>query len=281
MNNGKSKKIAYLGPENSFSCLAVKKYISGLEQNYAPLLCSIFFDVLDNVKIGAADLAIVPLENSTEGIVNEVTDGLIFSDTDLYINADFSIAIDNFLIYKNGSKLENINTLYSHWQPFGQCRNTIKKLLPNAKVVFENSTASAVAAIKDNASAAIGGKQLVSGNFIASDKPINDATDNRTRFAIISKYNSFCPTHTKSTITFETQNKSGALVEILSILKKHNLNMTRLESRPHKSHLGRYIFLVDIAANAHDKKTATALSLIEKKSSFYKFLGSYRTIDLD
>ena len=295
-----SKKIAYLGPQNSYSQLAAQKIANKDDVLVSHLT---FLDVLNSVQSGDSDIAVVPVENSTEGLVSEVTDGLIFdvaksdSKNQLYINFEFTMAIDNFLITKKGADFNCIKTVITHPQPYGQCRHTIKKLLPNAKIVYADSTSSALAAIKDNKTASIGGKQLADKKFIASDKSINDAPNNSTRFVVLSKsavgavinrpegcgagdlleakLNSNPSPPQKFTIVFEAQNKPGGLVEVLQILANASLNLTRLESRPHKTQLGRYVFLCDILGNYNSSVTQSAISNLKDKTLFYKYLGSY------
>jgi len=279
-----NKKIAYLGPKDSYSFLAASEF-----SNDGDSLISLatFLDVLDYVRHNKADLAVVPLENSTEGLVNEVTDGLIFNNgqldnlyndeksDNLYINYEFSLPINNFLIAKEKADFSKIDKVFTHWQPYGQCRNTLKKILPNAKIIFSDSTSSSIASIKNTAQAAIGGRQLVSDGFKSSDICINDAQDNCTRFAVLSKENITCAKNTKLTVCFEAHNKPGGLLENLEVFKNANLNMTRIESRPHKSKLGRYVFIVDILGNVLDDKTNKALEKLKKSVEFYKYLGGY------
>jgi len=273
-----SKKIVYLGPTKSYSELAASSFA-----NKGDILISSpsFLDVLDAVKNGEADLAVVPVENSIEGIVNEVTDGLIFTmgesgiAANLYINFEFYVTINNYLISKKGCDFSKIKTVVSHWQPYGQCRHTLKRFLPNARIIYADSTSNALAGIKDKTVASIGGLQLVEGDLIASDVCINDAPNNITRFVVLSKDNVICDKNSKITIAFEVQNKPGGLIEVLSILRDFDLNMTRLESRPHKSALGRYVFIADIVGNVKDIKIAEALKKIEDSTSFYKYLGGY------
>ncbi|MCL2375700.1 MAG: ACT domain-containing protein [Firmicutes bacterium] len=245
------------------------------------LSCPTFLDVLTNVHTASADCAVVPIENSIEGIVNEVTDGLIFGigakeHSFLYINAEFSIPIENYLIAQKGAGFSCIKTIITHWQPYGQCRHTLKKLFPDAKVIYADSTSAALSAIADVYTVTVGGKQLLSDAYVSSEFSVNDAPNNRTRFAVLSTNDISDTKNTKITIVFETKNRPGALVEILQIFKYAGLNMTRLESRPHKSQLGRYIFIADILGNTMDKKTVKALEQIRQKSEFYKYLGGYK-----
>ena len=267
------QKIAYLGPENSYSFLAAKT-VAGKDDVLVALPS--FSEVLENVRNGGADVAVVPIENSIEGNVNEVTDGLILGGTSLYINAEFVLTIDNYLIALDGADFSKIETVVSHWQPLGQCRQTVKKILPNAKIVFADSTSAALGRVTDTKTAAIGGKQLVRKGLQKSNGPVNDVPDNHTRFLVLSKNDSQKPENDKLTIVFEAENKPGGLLKLLEFFNGFKINMTRLESRPHKSALGRYIFVADIMGNISDKNTLSALELIKKHTIFYKYLGGYK-----
>jgi len=265
------KKIAYLGPENSYSFLAAKRI---MKTDDMLLPYPNFLEVLDRVQNNLCDCAVVPVENSIEGAVNEVTDGLIFN-RNLYINVEFSIPIDNFLIAQAQADFKKIHTIYTHWQPYGQCRNSLKTQFPNATIVFKESTSAAVTCIQNPFCAAIGGEHLCTMGLQLSDSSLNDTQSNRTRFVVVSKKNQPDITHDKFSLAFEVQNRPGALLEFLQVLNYQNLNMTHIESRPHKSELGRYIFIVDVLGNVLNTKVAYALKQIKNMTQFYKFLGSY------
>ena len=269
------RKIAYLGPENSYSFLAAKRIA---REDDILIGMPSFFDVFECIYKNSADVAVTPLENSVEGNVNEVTDCLIFGgyDKPVFINAELVCKIENFLIAQRDADFNDIETVVTHWQPYAQCRQMIKKLLPNAKIVFADSTSAAVGSISDNKTAAIGGAQLVSGNFKKSDYTVNDIENNCTRFGVFSATESVSPENNKLTIVFEAENKPGGLLRLLEIISVFGMNMTRLESRPHKSALGRYIFIADITGNIFDNDTVSALELLKRNTVFYKYLGGYK-----
>ena len=268
------RRIAYLGPENSYSFLAAKR----IAQNGDVLMeMPSFTDVLESVRECRADIAVTPMENSVEGNVNEVTDCLIFgSDEPIFINGEFVFGIENFLIMRKDADPEKIRTIVTHWQPYAQCRHTLKRLLPDAKVIFADSTSAAVKSISDSETAAIGGKQLVSELYKRSDGTVNDNRENCTRFIVLSKNDLPDRENNKFTLIFEAENKPGGLVRLLEIINAFGMNITRLESRPHKSILGRYVFITDIAGNVLDNSTSSALELIKRNTVFFKYLGCYK-----
>jgi len=269
------KKISYLGPTNSYSYLAAKKVM-----NADDILIEMpsLTDVLKALREGSADIAVTPMENSIEGNVNEVTDNLIFGGdkNPVFINSEFVLKIENYLISKKDADFTKIKAIITHWQPYAQCRQNIKRLLPDAKVVFADSTSAAVEGILNNETAAIGGEQLVKENYKKSDYVVNDNIDNCTRFATLSKSENNNPKNDKFTIAFEVENKPGGLLRLLEIINVFGMNMTRLESRPHKSALGRYVFIADITGNVLNNDTSSALELIKRNTAFYKYLGCYK-----
>jgi prephenate dehydratase len=275
------KTIAYLGPESSYSFLAAQK---AAEKGDTLIGLPTFSDVFNAVRVGSADSAVIPIENSVEGNVNEVTDCLIFGpgqspdDAPLFINAEFVLTIENYLIALKGAALEGIKTIATHWQPYAQCRQSLKKLLPNAKIAFADSTSAAVASLKDGEAAALGGKQLITEKHAALGPTVNDVEGNCTRFALLSAEDREAPENNKLTIVFEAENRPGGLLRLLEIINVFGMNMTRIESRPHKSVLGRYVFIVDLNGNILDNNTASALELIKRSTIFFKYIGNYREL---
>jgi prephenate dehydratase len=268
------RRIAYLGPENSYSFLAAKRIAR--DDDVLTEMPS-FTDVLESVRECRADIAVTPMENSVEGNVNEVADCLIFGDDrkPLFINEEFVLVIENRLIMQKDADPDNIRTIITHWQPYAQCRHTLKHLSPDAKIVFADSTSAAVKSISDDYTAAIGGRQLVSEGHKMSGI-INDNEDNCTRFAVLSSNDLLDPKNNKLTVVFEAENKPGGLLRLLEIINAFGMNMTRLESRPHKSVLGRYVFIADVTGNILDNSTSSALELIKRNTALFKYLGCYK-----
>jgi len=269
-------KIAYLGPENSYSHLAAKK---AAKEDGVLIPKPAFPDVFDAVRAGAADAAVIPVENSVEGNVNEVTDRLIFNAEPLFINAEFTLKIDNYLIARETADFNKIETVITHRQPYGQCRETLRRLYPAAKIIFADSTSAAEGKLSDEKTAAVGGKQLLSKSLKISENSVNDNDENRTRFAVISKTDAPDKESNKLSIAFEAENKPGGLLRLLQIINAHNLNMTRIESRPHKSVLGRYVFIADLAGNVLEADTAAALKELKADTAFFKYLGCYKALN--
>jgi prephenate dehydratase len=298
-------KLGYLGPKNSYSYLAAAEVakteateVEAVEyKNFYPLLCA--------CNDGLVDKAVIPLENTIEGTVNECLDMLTW-DVDLLIEREIILNIDNRLITLKQTSPDDIKVIYTHAQPAGQCKSYLNKNFPSAQIVFCDSTSQAVSRL-DGGSAAIAGAHFSGENLRLSDKTIQDVIVNKTRFVVLSKCgasaatgvaagtanknnaatgaepaanaasNAAATTEPKAKrkifIVFETKNKAGGLLEIIRILKNHN--MTSIQSRPVKRELFRYIFFVDFDGSCADKRTAAVLSKIERAAVFYKFLGNY------
>ncbi len=268
----KPERIAILGPKDSYSYLAASGYFKdGAILVEYPTITGAIMGVY-----GGCDAAFVPYENSSEGTVSDTVDALI--ENDLYISLEYDLKIDNRLLFLKGADINKIKKIYTHRQPYGQCRRNIAARFRAAEIIFCDSTSAAAAMVSDETSAAIGGIQLLSGGvrLAASDFSMNDQRDNRTRFILVSKNESNDPLCDRSTVVFEGENKPGGLVSLLSIFDKRSINLTKIESRPRKDIIGRYLFIVDFNGGARDPRISGALKELSEKTVFYKFLGSYR-----
>lgn len=268
-------KIGYLGPKGTFSQEALEEYAGN--KVHAALDFGTISDMLYAVEAGKIDEAVVPIENSIEGAVNATLDMLAF-DVDLKIKAELLIPVNQHLLVKRGAKIEDIKCIISHPQPFGQCRNFIEKNFPNAIIKYSYSTAEAAnevaegngecAAIASISAAKVYGLDVAARN-------IQDTSNNSTRFVVLSKESGKRSGYDKTSLVFSTEDKPGSLYRILDIFNLWDINMTRIESRPAKSRLGNYIFFVDIEGHIEDVDVRDAVTMVKRKTSFYKFLGSY------
>lgn len=269
-------KIGFLGPRGTFSEEAVKAYTRGKGQ-YIECDYNIMSEILQAVQNGEIDEGIVPIENSLEGAVN-VTLDMLAAEADLKIKAEEVIAIKQNLLVKKGTGIKDIKYLLSHPQPVGQCRKYINATLSGAEVKLVYSTSEAAIQVAE------GGKDLAAiGSTAAAEaygldilaQGIQDGDNNFTRFVIVAKEDSQKTGSDKTSIVFSTEDKPGSLYAVLEIFNLWDINMVRIESRPAKNQLGRYIFFVDIIGHRDDDDIRDALTMIKKKTSFFKFLGSY------
>ena len=268
-------KLYFLGPKGTYSELVAKK-INEILPQYDMEAVSTITKVVDLVD-KSDDIAVLPIENSIEGIVRSTIDNIYQSD--VKIQAQIDIKIEHCLISK-ADDIKKINHIISHPQALAQCQKFILENF-NEKIdlIETSSTASAGMGLKDydeTYSAIVSPSLANELNYNILDKNIGDIKENKTRFVVISKYNLRLGTPNRTTIVFNTKNEPGALLKILSIINKYNLNLVYLESRPSKVVFGEYNFFADIDKGSCEIKEA--LSEIESECNFYKMLGSYPDI---
>jgi len=264
--------VAYLGPKGTWTHqAAIKKF--GHSINYSAQ--ANFAEVFDQVERRKAHYGVVPIENSTEGAISHTLD--LFVDSPLQICAQILLRIENGLMAC--IPREEIKTLYSHPQVFGQCRNWILRNFPQADLVEVSSTTKAAAIAKEKAhegAAALGGKLAADLNGLTIlEESIQDRATNTTRFLVIGEKT--CPPtgNDRTSILFSILDRPGSLVKALQAFDKLNVNMSKIESRPSKQRDWEYIFYVDLAGHCQDKPVSDALTELEKHCSLVKIFGSY------
>ena len=267
----KKLKVAYFGPEATFTHLAAIKNF-GREAHFIPVKS--IGDVFDEVENNRADYGVVPIENSTEGIVNHTLD--MFIDSELKICSEILMKISENLISRENEVIK-IKKIYSHPQPIAQTRNWLEDNLPNAQLIEVASTAVASQlAAKTPNSAAIASKlaaSLYKLNILAGN--IEDKADNFTRFLVIGSNFPDISGQDKTSIMFSIKDRVGGLYEMLVPFKKHGINLTKIESRPSKRKAWEYIFFVDFVGHIKSKKVKQAMDELSKKCEYLKVLGSY------
>ncbi len=277
MNNS-IKKILYLGPRGSYSQIAMETFKEKLGLKAKTEDISSITRVLQELDNQDDVIAVLPVENSIEGIVRETIDKLITTKDDVQIQAELTIPISHCLISKGN--IEDIENIVSMPQALSQCQtyiaNNFKK---NINIVSANSTSAATSMLdgKDETWASIANEfcaKLYDKKIL--DRDINDVKDNKTRFILLSKKNLNIKKPERTSIAFSCKNESGSLLKVLEVFYKHNLNMIYLESRPSKKVFGEYIFFADID-KGYDEIGHT-LSDIKQKCEFYRLLGSYGEI---
>lgn len=267
-------KVAFQGERGAYSELAVIQFFP----NSTPIPVRSFQEVIETLLSGVSDYAVVPIENSIEGSVNEVYDLLLQSN--LFVIGETYQRIHHCLIAIKGTDQGSLKEVYSHPQALAQCRHylTEKKLDP----VPVYDTAGAVKMIKlgqNKNAAAIASKRAaeIYGMEIL-DVGIEDRKNNFTRFYILSRD----PTHTKpsgndgTSIIFSVKHAPGSLVNILSEFARREINLTKIESRPTKKTPWEYNFFTDFEGHVLDARIRDVLRVIEPKTAFVKILGSYK-----
>ena len=263
-------KIAYLGPPGTWTHqAALNKF--GASVQYLPQ--DSFTDVFNEVARRRANYGVVPIENSTEGAVSHTLD--LFVDSPLRICAQLFLRIDNCLM--SNEKPEEIKSLYSHPQVFGQCRQWIHKHFPKADLVeCASTTKAAEIAARTPGAAALGGALAAEMHALhILERSIQDSATNTTRFLVISE--TTCPPtgNDRTSVMFSVRNEPGSLYNALEPFNSLHLNLAKIESRPSKKKDWEYFFFVDVLGHCDDEGIIAALKQLGKHCSFVKILGSY------
>ena len=270
-------KIAYLGPEGTWTHqAAISKFGHSVEYSAQPN----FSEVFDQVARRHANYGVVPIENSTEGAVSSTLD--LFVDSPLRICSQILLRIENGLMA--AIPREDIKTLYSHPQVFGQCRNWILLNFPDADLVECSSTTKAAHLARHYAAdgaAAMGGPLAAEMSGLTMlETAVQDRATNTTRFLVIGEET--CPSTGKdrTSILFSVHDRPGSLVKALQAFDSFEINMSKIESRPSKQKDWEYIFYVDLAGHCEDAEVRKALETLESHCSLVKILGSYPDLSL-
>ena len=264
-------KVAYLGPEGSFSHVAaMEKFGSSIEFIPSGDIAGVF----TAVEKDEADLGMVPVENSSEGMVTYTMDMLVESPLKIIDETTLEIS---YYFASIENDIHKIKKIYIHPQTLGQTRLWLHKNLPGIKIVEVDSTSeSARLASLEKRSAAITGKwaaEMYGLNVLRSH--VEDLAHNSTRFLIIGKENAVRTGKDKTSIVFSVKDRPGALYHCLATFSRANINLTKIESRPSKKKAWDYIFFIDMEGHIDDLKVKKALDQLEKICVYLKVMGSY------
>ena len=265
------QKVAYLGPRATFTHLAcIQKF--GNSAQY--LSVNSITDVFNEVERGRANFGVVPIENSTEGVVNHTLD--MFVDSNLLIYGEVQQEISHHLLSKTGS-LEGIKKIYSHPHAIAQCRNWLETNFPQMPISEVPSTARAAELCADDPSAAAIASELAGqlyGLKVIRSR-IEDNINNFTRFLVLSQKAPERTGKDKTSVMLSVKDKVGALYDLLRPFASHGINMTKIESRPSRRKAWEYIFFVDVEGHLEEDRVKKALEEIKGRCLFLKILGSY------
>ncbi|GAB6070312.1 prephenate dehydratase [Thiomicrorhabdus hydrogeniphila] len=263
--------VAYLGPEGSYSHASVVKQFGSSAHAVA---VSSIEEVFAAVESGETHYGIVPVENSSEGVVKSTQDELM--KTRLQVSGEVDLAIHHCLMSKSQSH-EFIKKVVAHQQALGQCEHWLKNNLPWADIeaVDSNALAAKMAQTDDSlgAIASEQAAQLYQLNILELN--IEDFKDNTTKFWVIGKEPTQPSGEDKTALILSIHNKSGALLDILGCFSKRNINMTRIISRPSTDKKWDYIFFIDVLGHKEDDNVKEALAEVQANAAFYKLLGSF------
>lgn len=264
-------RVAFLGPEATFTHMAARGRF-GLSARYVP--AATIAGVFAEIEKGLADLGVVPIENSTDGVVNSTLD--VFMDSDLTISSEIVIHVSQCLLTRSGS-LDAIQKVYSHPQALGQCRGWLSTNLPKAALIEVASTALAARLAKDDPVAAAVASELAGHLYdlkVAKEK-INDEVKNVTRFLVIGHKPAARSGRDKTSLMLSVKDQPGILYRVLEPLARGGINLTRIESRPSRKKIWDYVFFVDLDGHADDPPVKKALDEVKAKASLFKVLGAY------
>ena len=280
-------KIAFLGPEGSYSHLAAKEFLKteakaekavGEWDECVPFRN--FVEVLEAVENNRVDGAGIPIENSIQGGVSQNLD-LLQDFGELYAVKEKVLRVDHRLIYKAGTPLSAIGRVYSHRQALDQCSTYLSKELPFASLRETESTGFGIArAVEDETgkSAAIAGAHTenIRSGFVMSEECISDEKNNYTHFLLIKKGENTLP-KTSNRVFFSAvcPHRPGSLLALLQIIAKHGINMTKIESRPVKNRPGDYRFFIEAECDLGSKEVQDMLAAIRENTLECKLLGAY------
>lgn len=268
-------RYGYLGPRGTHSEEALYTYVgqslleavpyAGIEQ------------VIAAVRSGEVDHGLVPLENSIEGTVNLTIDNLAW-DEELKITGEVILPVNQNLIVRPGASKDTIKVVFSHSQALAQCRKYLSLNFPGVEFCEVSSTAEAARMVAAGGCemAAIGNERAaVNYGLEMLDKNIQDCPENMTRFVRVSKNNIPVTGQAKTSVVISVTDRPGALYQILKEFALANINLTKIESRPAKTVLGDYLFIIDLLGHQDDPLVRNCLETIEDMAASFRVLGSY------
>ena len=263
--------VAYLGPTGTFSEQAVYQQFGHAVDSLA---CASIDEVFRAAEAGTADFGVVPIENSSEGVINRTLDLLL--QTTLRISGEVAIPVHHSLMTKDGTT-DHVTRICAHSQALAQCNAWLNQHYPNIERLAVASNAEAarmasedptVAGIAGELAAQTYGLQIVSAH-------IQDDPHNRTRFAVVGRLHTTPSGKDQTSLVLSVPNKAGAVYSLLSPLASHGVSMSRFESRPARMGAWEYYFYVDVEGHEKDEKVAKALAELKQNAAFFKLLGSY------
>lgn len=276
--NPHSARVAFLGPKGSYSHLAARQYAARHFEQFIESGCAKFADIFNQVETGQADYAVVPIENTSSGGINDVYD--LLQHTSLSIVGELTIPIDHCVLVSTSTDADKIQTVYSHPQPFQQCSQYLSRY-PHWKIEYTESTSAAMEKVAQANSPAVAALGSEAGGALYGLQVLEhcqaNQTQNITRFLVLARkaVNVSDQVPAKTTLLMATGQQAGALVEALLVLRNHNLIMTKLESRPIHGNPWEEMFYLDIQANLDSLPMRKALKELADITRSMKVLGCY------
>ncbi len=264
-------KIAYLGPEGTFTQSAALKHFG---HSVSTIPMSSIPDVFSAVESRHTDYGLVPVENSTEGVISHTLD--MFIDSSLKVCGEVEIRIHHHLASRS-QDVAKIRYVYSHQQSFAQCRRWLEQNLPGVEriPVSSNAEAARIASEQPDAAAICGLPAVEIFGLQICAENIEDLANNTTRFVIIGHQDVGPSGNDKTSLLVSTRNVPGALLGLLQPLADNNISMNKIESRPYAGRKWAYVFFIDIDGHQQEPGVRQALNELKAQASLFKILGSY------
>ena len=270
------ERIGYLGPAGTYTEQAALLYAPDAEFTPLPTINAVGAGVAN----GDLDAGVVPIENSLEGSVT-FTQDLLITQTGLSIRNEVVIPIDHFLVAPPGVEADQVRVIFSHPQALAQCRTYLESRFPLAQNEASLSTAAAVADMQGSpvpAAAICPQRATELYDVQVLDRGIQDNPINQTRFAVLARTDHARTGHDRTSICFSfTVDRPGSLYHCIGEFAQRNINLVKIESRPTKQALGRYIFLIDCDGHRQETEVAAALEGLRQRVDMLKIFGSYPT----
>jgi chorismate mutase/prephenate dehydratase len=268
----KKARVVFQGAEGAYSQAAMSEYFGNQINSFH---VDTFRDAMSAIDEGSADFAVLPIENSTAGVVSEIYDLLV--EFENYIVGEQIIKIEHCLLGVPGTSLEDIKTVYSHPQSLMQSARFLSDYSWQ-QISMKNNAFAAKKVMEDNDKSQAAIASAYAGEIYGLDvlkQGVNQSSTNSTRFIIVTNQKIFLENAGKISICFEIQHESGSLYQILSHFIYNNLNMTKIESRPIEGRNWEYRFFVDFEGNLADSAVKNALRGLREETENMKILGNY------
>lgn len=274
------ENIAYLGPSGSYTEMAADYFVDKYNLRGRPVEHKTIRQVMEFVDSTPNTLGVLPVENSIEGAVRETLDNLIkLQNPNIKILSEVIMPIEHCLLARTTEFYSITGGIISHPQALAQCQNFIHTEMPyRIETIEASSTAEAARSLSNYnlTYAAIGSKKLASLyrlNILREN--INDDKSNSTRFILIGDCDAPFARGMQSSLAFSTENKPGALLDVLEIFRNNNINLSYISSRPSKHKFGEYIFIVSFDGHTNSNQILRTVEEMRQKTTFFRFLGSY------
>lgn len=274
------KTIAYLGPQASFTEMAKDEFCKRFNISAYPTPLQTIRQVVEYVDDNPDSLGVLAVENSIEGAVRESMDNLMVTkNPNIKILSECYLPINHCLLART-TEFSSITGVISHPQALAQCQDFIHNELPfNVNIIEAASTAEAARSLQNYnlTYAAIGSKKTAETyNLNILRENINDDKTNQTRFVLIGDFETEETGLDKTSLAFSTENKPGALLNVLEIFMENHINLSYIASRPSKHKFGEYIFIVNFDGHIHEPKIMNTIQKIKEKTTYIRYLGSYK-----